>query len=152
LVVALAVGDEAYAGRVAPRWDAEVLGMHRRTTSLADAAGRTQLPWPRLLGTPPWSFARARSAMTGRRHVVRRRTLAGLLSSIEEGVPVGLYVGSRWLPRHVVLALSATDTHVHVYDPARGAVVPLPLEDLRRGRVDVGGWTRWWWAVVPRSA
>jgi len=150
LVVARAVQDEPYAELARSEWRAEVLGMHRRTTSLADAAGRAQLPWPRVFGTPPWAFARARSAMTGRRHHVRRRQLGAVLATLEEGLPVGLYVGSRSLPRHVVLALAATDEAVRVYDPASGAVVSLPLEGLRTGRVDVAGWTRWWWSVTPR--
>lgn len=164
LVLARAVTDDGYAGLLgaagrglagrapgASRWLTEVQGMHRRSTSLADAAGRLQLPWPRLLGTPPWAVARALSAW-GPRHVVRRApgALPALTAALAAGRPVPLYVGSRWLPRHVVLALRVGEHAVWAYDPASGQVLPLLLDDLRRRRVAVAGWSRWWWAVVPR--
>lgn len=164
LVMAKAVTDDGYAGALRAgglglagvsspdgAWHAEVLGMHRRSTSLADAAGRLQLPWPRLLGTPPWAVARALSAW-GPPHVVRRApgALAAVTDALAAGRPVPLYVGSRWLPRHVLLALRVGEHAVWAYDPASGLVVPLLLEDLRHRRVAVAGWRRWWWAVVPR--
>lgn len=104
-----------------PDFDAEVLAMHRRLNRW----------WPRALGTTPWAVA---GRLGGR---VRRFRRAEVIAALPTPVPV--YVGSRWLPRHVVLALGTTDDDgLRVYDPARGAVVPL--EAVR--------WRTAWFAVI----
>lgn len=105
-----------------PGFDADVLAMHRRLNRW----------WPRALGTTPWAVARR---LGGR---VRRFRRAEVVAALPTPVPV--YVGSRWLPRHVVLAVGTTDDDgLRVYDPARGAVVPLAA--VR--------WRTTWFAVVP---
>lgn len=111
---------------------AEVLALHRRVTSVAGAG----LPWPRALGTPPWGAARQLTAWTGTRHrtrVVRWR--ATTPQALGGPAPVLVYVGSRWLPRHVLLVAQG-----RVYDPARGTVAPA---------YD-GRWRTTWFAVEPR--
>ena len=106
-------------------FDAEVLALHASVTSVASA----RLPWPRALGTPPWAVERQLERWTGdpwRTRVVR--------FSPEPAVTelTVLYVGNRWLPRHVVLALGDG----RYYDPARGTVGP------RRS-----GWPTLWFTV-----
>jgi hypothetical protein len=110
---------------------AEVLALHRLVTSVAGAG----LPWPRALGTPPWGAARLLTRWTGCRHRIRvvrwRRTTPEALAGPE---PVLVYVGSRWLPRHVLLVAQG-----RVYDPARGTVAPA---------YD-GRWRTTWLVVEP---
>ena len=111
LVVARRGVDPAYAARVADQesFAAEVLRMHRRITSFTDSAGRPQPPWLRVVGTPPWATARELCLITGTPYAVRRaRRGAGVweqVSSAGEQRPVAVYVGDRWMPRHVVLVV-----------------------------------------------
>jgi len=137
--------DPAYRDRVgAPgSLDDVVLATHRRLVARRDEHGRAQVPWPRALGTPPWSLARA---VGGR--VVRPGwdRLAGPLAA---GSPVAVYVGSRLLPLHVVLAVALRDGRVVAHDPARGRAVTFDRADLERHRLPFTGRPRAWWLVVP---
>ena len=133
---------------------AEIARTHRRLTSLRDGAGGSQLPWPRALGTPPWAVARALSRLSGeqvRPMLARRRPEAAYDELVRRVAtrPVAVYLGSRWLPRHVVLAFAATGdaTAVRVFDPARGALVTVANGRWRRHEVGVAGWSHFW-AVV----
>lgn len=171
LVVARAAVDEGYAellvrgrhpgtglamsGSPAERFHDETLSMHRRVTGLADVAGRLQPPWPRALGTPPWSVARQLSSRATpyvvRQAVLRRaHVLDALLPALDRGRPVALYVGDRWLPRHVVLALGADDGALHCYDPAAGGPRVVDREAFESGPLPFGRWTRPWFVVRPR--
>jgi hypothetical protein len=171
LVVARAAVDEAYAellvdgrhpatgllmsGSPAQRFQEETLAMHRRVTGLADVAGRLQPPWPRALGTPPWAVARQLSSRAApyvvRQALVRRaHVLDALLPALDRGRPVALFVGDRWLPRHVVLALSADDAALHCYDPGTGGVRLVDREAFQSGALPFGRWTRPWFVVRPR--
>lgn len=132
---------------------AEVLALHRELTAPV-MFGRAQLPWPRALGTPPWAVARALSQWTGRRYRTRVVRFGGRGAAHDAvraaaGLPCPLYVGSAWLPRHVVLAV-AGDAGVEVYDPARGTVEPQPREPYAAGRVTATGrWRVPWFTVLP---
>lgn len=170
LVVATAWRDDAYAellvtgthpatgwavpGSVAERFDAETRGMHRRVTGPADRSGRPQLPWQRHLGTPPWAIARQLSTRAAR-YVVRQavsgrgRTFADVERHVGAGSPVAVYVGTRWAPRHVVLALTLAPEGVGCYDPATGRLRTLARGDVVGGRLDLGRWTRPWFVVLP---
>jgi hypothetical protein len=66
LVVARMLADPEYAGATRARFDEEVLATHRRVTGSHPAVGALQLPWPRVLGTPPWAAAREMGRITGR--------------------------------------------------------------------------------------
>lgn len=145
LVVARMLLEPAYAAQAGTDFGAEVLATHRRVTGTRPAAGALQLPWPRALGTPPWVVATELTRLTGttyswplvrwRPDSVTPRVLEGLAS----GLPVAMYVGSRWLPRHVVLAVGATADGVpEVYDPARGQLSRQP-----------GSWPVPWFVVTP---
>ncbi|GAA5148149.1 hypothetical protein GCM10023340_21630 [Nocardioides marinquilinus] len=123
------------AATLAPRFAERVLATHRRLTSWR-LHGRPQLPYPRALGTPPWAVARELGALTGRRHRVRLvRHLARTAGPPSSGA---LYVGSRLLPRHVVLLVGEG----RCYEPSSGRVLPVdgPL----------GGWRHRWFAITPR--
>jgi hypothetical protein len=145
LVVARMLRDPAYATLTSHDFGAEVLATHRRVTGSRPAAGALQLPWPRALGTPPWAVARELARLTGttyrwplvrgRAGSVPERVLAGL----ELGLPVVTYVGSTWLPRHVLLAVRADDDgRPEYYDPARGELVPASAR-----------WSVPWFVVAP---
>jgi len=129
------VAEALRAGPVADPWpefEAEVLAMHRRLTGVRDRNGRWQLPWPRMFGSPPWAVARE---LGGR---VRRYDRDEVLAALPTPVPV--FLGTRWLPRHVVLVLDERDGEPLVYNPAPGAVVPMSSSR----------WKHRWWAVLPR--
>lgn len=153
LVAAHMLLDETYRPE---SFASEVLAVHRRLTSTRPF-GRLQLPWPRALGTPPWAAAAAMTSFTGVRHRTRlvrlgdrARELARIVEEVQAGRPVPVYVGSRWLPRHVVLAVGAEGERLRVFDPARGVLTEVEREAFVEGRVTtLRRWTTPWFAVVP---
>lgn len=165
LVAARMLLDRSYADSIRDaaddRFAAEALTTHKRATRAIDVAGRLQVPWPRALGTPPWAVARELSALEGPDRPARRygwrltvlgpgrgfeRTVAGL----DGDRPVALYVGNRWSPRHVVLAVArAGEDSVWVYDPARGARVEVTREAVEKRGLTFGRWDRLWFVVSP---
>jgi len=110
-----------------PDFAARVQATHRRINRL----------WPRALGTTPWAVRRALAAQEPRPRRIRRFRAAEVAAALPQPVPV--YVGSRLLPRHVVLVLAARESELIAYDPARGGLI----------RLGSGRWTRPWWAIVP---
>lgn len=126
----------------------EVLRSHQRLTGLRDARGRWQVPWPQALGTPPWAVARELADATGtsyRTRTVRWRA-PGPLPPL-----TAVYVGSRWLPRHVVLVVgSGPDEELAVYEPASGRRIALPATGLGRSGTPLAGWRTVWFVVAPR--
>jgi hypothetical protein len=153
LVAARILVDPAYAPASFPD---DVLVLHRQLTAPV-SFGRFQLPWPRALGTPPWAVARAMSSYTGlpyRTRVVRLGSRSSDFAAVQEAVSAGhpcpLYVGSAWLPRHVVLAVGSSDAGVQVYNPGRGAIAELTRVAFTDGPLtNFGSWTTPWFAVVP---
>ena len=132
----------------------EVRALHRELTAPV-AFGRTQLPWPRALGTPPWAAARAMSAYTGRPYRTRIARLGSrgddfeaVGAAVSEGHPCPLYVGSRWLPRHVILAVASSSSGVQVYNPAGGTVTEVTQAAFETS--SLGRWPTPWFVVVPR--
>jgi hypothetical protein len=150
LVVARALLDDAYAvSMAAPEaFRDEVLALHRRVTGWRDARGRIQPPWPRALGTPPWAAARELAALTGTPYVVRFADFDRVAAATAAG-PVAVYVGSRWLPRHVVLARDVADGALRVYQPGVGRMVRLDRDAFDGDRAGVTGWPRVWFSVLP---
>lgn len=147
-------------GSVAGRFRYEVLDMHHRVTGPVDASGHVQLPWPRSLGTPPWAIARQLSATGSVLHPRVAHTvqpawpgLDGLFDRISaataQGRPVALYVGNRWLPRHVVLALGQVDGRLRCYEPSRGRLVDVDRASFMTSRLGLSGWDRLWFAILP---
>ncbi len=134
----------------------DVLALHRQLTS-ASYAGRAQLPWPSALGTPPWAVARAMQSFSGlayRTRVVRfgarDADFAALVSALTGGRPCPLYVGSTWLPRHVVLAVEPSADGVRVYNPGRGSIDELTRSSFLAGELTIfGRWRHPWFAVLP---
>ena len=159
LVAAQLLATSAAAGLAAtPEWfRTEVLALHRRITSTRDVSGRWQPPWTRLLGTPPWAIAHHLSAVTGREQdtrlvIDRDAALEQVLGAAADGSPVPLYVGNRWLPRHVVLVTGVGPRDaLRCYDPARGAVVTVTGEAFVSGRLELSGWDRPWFTILPRG-
>lgn len=150
LVVLRAAGDPA----VARALDADPEAFRdAMAAQRGDTARRAlgPLPWPRALGTPPWTAAREAS-FPGVRYTSRpllrgsgdaatlRRALAAAHRATAAGLPVPIYSGHRLLerlpaparslarrsgpvlPRHVVLALPADG-------PAPGSGVDRPARD-----------------------
>lgn len=133
----------------------------RRTNAVLGAGGRLQLPWPRALGTPPWGALHELewgASATGTCYElgwVRWHGGAALRASFERlrrhvapGRPALLYVGDRWLPRHVVLVLPPTaGGQLKVYESSAGAVVGLDGDAFSARRLALAGWDVPW-AVI----
>ena len=155
LVAAQILRDPSYAARATTSggFRAEVLAMHRRVTSAVDVSGRTQLPWPQALGTPPWAVARQLAGTTGVDHDVRLVLDRGEAydRAAERDRPVPVYVGNRWLPRHVVLVTGPADSALRVYDPARGRISTITREAFVSDRLGLSGWDRPWFTILPRA-
>lgn len=130
---------------------------HRQLTSVAGSGGpggdgRVRLPWPRERGTPPWAIARELAALTGdrvRTHVARWRPVTSydVLRGRVAQRPTAVYVGSAWIPRHVVLAVTDTGAGIEVFDPARGRLVVVPEQRWVAHAVGLAGWSHVW-AIV----
>lgn len=156
LVVARMLDDEAWADAVlAEGVAAEALATHARVTGLTDATGRTQAPWWRAWGTPPWAVARELATHGPRRVVVptlrrRDRLAARVRRAVEAGHSVVWYVGSRRLPRHVVLVVGVQEGTWRVFEPSTGRVLDVGEQDFVCGRARVAGWPRTWALVLPR--
>lgn len=141
---------------------AAALATHRRATRAVDVAGRLQVPWPRRFGTPPWAVARELSVLSGPDLPPRRygwslsllrpgRGFDRAAAGVDEGRPVALYVGNRWAPRHVVLAVGrATDDSLWVYDPAHARRVEVGRAVVEARKLTFGRWDRLWFVVSPR--
>lgn len=148
--------DPSYADRAAPRFAEACLAMHRRVTGPVDVLGRLQVPWPRSFGTPPWAVARQLSWTFDTPYVVHtvrpstqgRREAATLLEASTAALPAALYVGSDRLPRHVTLVVGPD---LATYEPASGRVLDVDVDDFVGGRLDLAGWNRPWFVVVPRT-
>ena len=146
--------EPAYAASMTPeRFRHDVLELHRSVTRPLDARGALQLPWPRALGTPPWAVARHLSALDpehtyAARLALRRGRAFDRLASAT--TPTVLYVGSRWLPRHVVLVVDASATALRTYEPSRGGLVRVTREAFVEARLDLAGWRKPWFVVTPR--
>lgn len=162
LVVARMLTDPAYAERVRRHGLVpEELVVRNRTNRLLASPVSWQLPWPRALGTPPWGAGHELARVLGLRrravrwHVVRWAGRAGraeLLRAWETSLasdgPVLLYVGSRWLPRHVTMLVPAADgAGVDVFEPSAGEVLELDLAAFIDGRVSLAGWSTPWLVV-----
>lgn len=160
VVAARMLAEPGYAADMTPaRFAREVLVAHRGLTGAADAAGRLQLPWPRALGTPPWAVGRALSVLSwpgaaAARYVTRLallrpgRAFDRVGTAVRSGRPVALYVGNRWAPRHVVLAVAAPGD-LRVYDPSSGRVVEVSRAAVVHGRLGLARWDRLWFVVLP---
>jgi hypothetical protein len=158
------VGDPGSGVSALARFTAYEQVVASRTNGLVGAHGRLQLPWPRALGTPPggalhelewgasdpaadyellWVRGQRRSSLVAAYDQLRR--------CVEPGRPALLYVGDRWLPRHVVLVLPPTGgADLDVYEPSVGTVVGLDGEAFTARRLALGGWDLPW--AVIRAA
>ena len=168
LVAARMVNDPAFAAylvdgageRIAERFRAAALAMHRRTSSTLGAGPRMQLPWPRALGTSPWALVRQLDTVAGvpgtrygARLVLphqRPRAFDAVCAAVAAGYASPLYVGNRLSPRHVVLGTRTTPRGLVVYDPAQGRRYPITRADFVGARLDVAGWRVPWLVVLPR--
>lgn len=156
LVVARMLRDPTWADAVLARGsDSEVLDTHHRITGVSDAAGRVQLPWWRALGTPPWVLVRELGRRGPRRRT--RYTFASrdelahqVRAALNDGHCVPWYVGSRWLPRHVVLVVGCSESIWHVFEPSRGRLIEVPQESFTNGNLRVAGFRHTWALVLPR--
>lgn len=141
LVFAALLRDPAYGGILAAadpqRAFAEsVLALHPRVRRV----------WPQRYGVTPWAVARAMRDITGTPYQVRwvrgrcgRRTAwEALAAAVAAGEPVPVFVGSRFVPRHVVLAHTTHDTRVGAYEPSSARTVLGTSDQLDTDRLPWG--------------
>jgi hypothetical protein len=154
LVAAHMLVDPAYAATMNPHaFASSVLSLHRQVTS----ASGSRIPWPRALGTPPWAVARAMSDFAGIPYSTtlvpfhdRSKLVTRMQAAVSAGHPVPFYVGDRWLPRHVVLAVAALEDGVTVYNPAHGTLNPMTASAFEASKLTTfGSWTKPWFVVLP---
>jgi hypothetical protein len=143
------------------RFADEVLATHVRTSRWYGASGAIQVGWPRALGTAPWALAHELSvtggtAAPGTRHHVqavsprhRGEAYDDVVRAVALGHAVPLYVGTRALPRHVVLVVGGDHAALTAYDPASGRPVTITRDAFDRGALRVAGWSEPWFAVLP---
>lgn len=155
LVVARMLASPSHAERVRRAgWSSTVLRVHREAVGLA-APVRRQLPWLRALGTPPWVLARELSTADVAYRTVptrtgRRQVIDAVADSLDTGHPVAWYVGTRRLPRHVVLVVGYQTDSWLVWEPSAGKLLELPRQALQPGPRRVAGWRESWALVAPR--
>lgn len=130
----------------AARFADEALRAHARTNRAVDGTGRAQLPWPAALGTTPWALARELGGDHEVRLVIDRETAWERLRAA--AAPSPLYVGSRWLPRHVVLVVGGGE-RLDVYEPSAGLRVVVERAAFVGASLSLGGWDVPWFVVVP---
>lgn len=131
---------------------------HEVLASTRTREGRFQLPWPRALGTSPWSAAKEMEAVTrGSRYGWKRiwpERRAAMWAELHARARVGehslLYVGNRWLPRHVVLVIGASPAKLEIFDPATGRQRRITFENFLAARLGVSGWDFPWIVVTRR--
>jgi hypothetical protein len=132
----------------------ETRTLHRRVTSLADTAGGWQVPWLRAVGTPPWAVARELRLLTRLPYAVHQvrlgRRVWPHLRDVAPQRPAAVFVGDRWLPRHVVLVTGLDGAGATTYEPASGLALAVGRDRWERGDLDLAGWDRPWLVVSPR--
>jgi hypothetical protein len=173
LTVTRMLADDAYAAQVlrgdatgpptpAERFAAAERQMARATNAPWSPSGRLQLPWPRSLGTPPWGARAALESLTGvgrGGYAVlwvrwlgpgpRSAAYDDLRTRVTRERPALLYVGSPWLPRHVVLVLPGTGrAPLMAYEPAEGRFRELEEDAFAGARLGLGGWHVPWALVA----
>ncbi len=130
---------------------------------LHSIACRTGFPWPRRLGTSPWSLAILMGKLTGERYMTQVWTLSSnsfsrqpnprprrhqafhnVLRAVKANRDCFLYVGGpegerfqRWIPRHVVAVLGpeSTETTLQIFEPSSGRVFSVRVDSL----IDLSG-------------
>ncbi len=133
----------------AARFSDEALRTHRRTLRIVDDAGTWTLPWPRFLGTQPWAVARELPGRHRVRLVLHRDAAWDRL--VRATAPLPLYVGSRSLPRHVVLVTGSPGAdRLRIYEPSAGVDLTVHREAFVRARLGLAGWDHPWFVVTPR--
>ncbi|WP_431238024.1 hypothetical protein ACQ86B_26010 [Mycolicibacterium aichiense] len=112
--------------------------------------------WPHALGATPAGVARA---MTG--HSISRGVryrwrparcddrLADVCDAVAAGWPVAMLIGAV-LPRHWVLLVEIEGATLRCYEPSSGALVDIPIDDIRRSRLARLGFARPFAFVTPR--
>ena len=137
--------------------------VHQRTNTLSIGLSAVNLPWPRALGTPPWGAKRelelgaARLGTDYDITIVRPLSQDRLVHAFErvnsvvaEGMPGLLYVGSRTVPRHVLLILPGNgDDRLDIYDPTDGSVRARSVRSFASQELRLSGWNVPWFIVAP---
>lgn len=136
-----------------------------RTNRMTGTDQPWQLPWPRVLGTPPWGAMnelQRSGSLPGTHYLMSwlrwscpaalQDAQVRLASQVRAGRPALLYVGAPLVPRHVVLVFRH-DPHSPplVYEPARGSVFPLDELGLGRPGFDIAGWRVPWLVIHPSA-
>jgi hypothetical protein len=144
-LVASAALDPAYGATVADA-SAEQHRIHAAANRL----------WPRKLGTTPWGVAgviSAHAAALGVRYTWRlfRGDLRAAVAAVEGGWPVAMLIGGA-IPRHWTLIVGHADGVLQCFNPARGVVTAVPVDDVRARRLQPLGFPRAFALVLPGRA
>lgn len=155
LIMARRAAQPDYAVRVNDQsvFAREVTTLHRRITSMVDTSGGLQMPWVRAVGTPPWATARELRLITGQPYDIHAVLRGGeawhWVARATHQHPVAVYIGNVVTPRHVVLAIEASDAGAWTYEPSAGRMVLVSKARWQDGPLALAGWQRTWFVVAP---
>lgn len=174
-----AVTDGPIAAGAGQRFGRLAIAVHDHTARTRLSTTGWQLPWPRALGTQPWTLALAATDVARAAGVLRgderyRVTVVdprspgaawdGLRRAVGAGLPALLYLGDGWAPRHVVLVVSADPAAQEVepgphggdpadrliaFEPSSGRWLPLIEQAFVGGHLDELGWPSPWAVLGP---
>jgi len=161
-----AVGSKIITGRAEPpagetvqdRFGESALTVHDVTNSLVGPDDKLQIPWPKSLGTQPWSAVRYLNRLRFGIEwivvfvdpVVPGTVFDRVVSAVDLGYPCLLFIGNAASPRHIVLAVRVDNpTSLTLYEPSSGGLVALSRDQFASNKMGVAGWDQAWLAVTP---
>ena len=136
------------------RFQQDSVSMHHRTNG-------GFLGWPEAWGTHPNDLREQMNNGSGRDGTEYTTydsshdpdtVYTAMQNAANSGHPVPVYVGSDWLPRHVVLVVGTDGDDLSVYDPSAGGTITVTREQWNDEEGNLGGnWNKRWYSVMPTN-
>lgn len=72
-----------------------------------------------------------------------------IVTYVDAGWPIPLYVGDGSWMQHTVLVLEADANTLSIYEPAAGTISRRTRESFCRASLDLNGWPEPWLFILP---